>query len=120
LDVEERALSDLERGVLERILSVEFEGADRFREQIPNLRVIWKCDCGCPTVDFRASGVSVQRLLEAEGRIAPRIIGGAPAEVIVFERDGVLSSLEYVYYDGNPPAEFPDPVSIDVWSNKRD
>ena len=109
-----RPLTSLERTVLERILTVDFDGAEAFRKQVPGLRVIAKCDCGCPTVMFQTESNAHERLLGAEGRYAPTEPDGPPGEVIIFARNGELSSVEYVYYDNRPPAEFPDPDLLDV------
>jgi hypothetical protein len=57
-----RPLTDREQAVLNALLTVDFDGAERLRAQAVGARVFAGCDCGCPSIDFfegRNSGMSV-------------------------------------------------------------
>jgi hypothetical protein len=45
-----RPLSDIERGVIARLLAVPFPGRDELRAQLPFATVGGQCGCGCATV----------------------------------------------------------------------
>jgi hypothetical protein len=49
-----------------------------------------------------------------ERKYPPTQPGGAEAEVFLFIRGGRLSSLEYVCYDDQIPAVFPDPATLEI------
>lgn len=103
-----RPLTDDERRVLVRILDAEFQGR-RAREQLENVRVVGRCDGGCPSVDLEPSSESAQsdqprRLAPVELRVAP-VADEPPGEVILFVDDAKLSYLEYVYYSEGVPQD---------------
>jgi hypothetical protein len=106
-----------EAGVLNFLLSAEFPGVDSLRAQVEGLVVVGRCDCGCPMVDLSTAAEAVaadaleQRVLPVDAVIAP-LGDEPPGEVIVFADNGLLSGLEYVYYDDTPPAGWPDPSRL--------
>lgn len=112
-----RALSAYEVGVLRFVLSADFPGVETLRAQVESLVVVGRCDCGCPTVDLSTDAEAVaaveleQRVLPVGAVIAP-LGDEPPGEVIVFADNGLLSGLEYVYYDDTPPAAWPEPSRL--------
>ena len=106
-----RSLTDDERRVLGRILRSDFRGVTALREQFESVRVIGRCDCGCPSVDLEpATGMPRS---DQVGRLAPVELdvmhesGEPPGQIILFIDDGKLSYLEYVYYSDAPPRVWP-------------
>ena len=102
-----------EAETLEFMLSAGFPGNEVLREQASQALVIEQCTCGCATIDF---GV------ESNAPVAPEIEGAPlvqtrardmdehPVGLMLFVRDGRLSSLEIVWYDESQmTAEFPAP-----------
>lgn len=115
-----RPLSEAEKHVLTKMLSIDFPGAEELRSQVSRALVVGKCDCGCPTVDIEVEpGVSPSpvrarhRLTPVEGRVKP--LGGEPtADIILFVDDGRLACLEYVAYSDPAPSGWPHPDRIRV------
>lgn len=106
-----RPLGDDERRVLAQILDAEFEGVAALREQLAGVRVVGRCDCGCPSIDLQPSPGSarsdlVGRLAPVELEVVP-VADEPPGGVILFVDDGKLSYLEYVYYSEVVPREWP-------------
>jgi hypothetical protein len=108
-----RPLTGREAETLEFMLSAGFPGDEVLREQAARALVIEQCTCGCATIDFG---------LESDAPVAPEIQGAPliqarardmdehPVELMLFVRDGRLSSLEIVWYDESQmTGEFPAP-----------
>jgi hypothetical protein len=106
-----RPLTRREAEILEFMLSAGFPGNEVLREQASRALVIEQCTCGCATIDFG---------LETDAPVAPEIQGAPlvqtraremdehPAALMLFVRDGRLSSLEIVWYDESQmTGEFP-------------
>jgi hypothetical protein len=102
-----------EAETLEFMLSAGFPGNEVLREQASRALVIEQCTCGCATIDFG---------LESDAPVAPEIEGAPlvqtrardmdehPVGLMLFVRDGRLSSLEIVWYDESQMTpEFPAP-----------
>ncbi len=105
-----RPLNDDERAVLSLLLQPEFSGVAELRRQVAALRVVWQCDCGCPTVNFQVAGdaplAGFSELSPVELRVSPE--GGKPTgDILLFLKNGRLSSMEYVYYTDRPPDRWP-------------
>jgi hypothetical protein len=111
-----RPLTDREAQTLEFMLSAGFPGNEVLREQAPHAVVIEQCTCGCATIDFD---------LERDAPVAPEIQGAPliqtrardmdehPVALMLFVREGRLSSLEIVWYDESQmTGEFP---ALDFW-----
>ena len=109
-----RDLSDIERRVLTRLLSVEFPGVEALRIQVEMIHgAELNCTCGCP---------SITPIVDRDAAPAARGRSKLPVELVeMSRRDGVgrsvlcfvdpggyLGNLECVYYD-DPRAEWPDP-----------
>jgi hypothetical protein len=106
--------------VLSFLLEPEFPGVEALRRQAATARVVRRCECGCATIDLAsapaapsAEGVREPNAVEARGRA--RDDGRPPPDLILFVRDGRLSSVEIVSYDEPvfdvfpPPEEFEEP-----------
>jgi hypothetical protein len=108
-----RRMTGREAETLEFMLSAGFPGNEVLREQASRALVIEQCTCGCATIDFG---------LESDAPVAPEIEGAPlvqtrardmdehPVGLMLFVRDGRLSSLEIVWYDESQMTpEFPAP-----------
>jgi hypothetical protein len=111
-----RPLTGREAEILEFMLSAGFPGDEVLREQARHALVIEQCTCGCATVDFG---------LAADAPVAPEIQGAPlvqtrardmeehPVSLMLFVREGRLSSLEIVWFDeSQTTGEFP---TADFW-----
>jgi hypothetical protein len=103
-----RPLESSEASILDMLLAPDFPGAVELRAQIPDCRVVGRCDCGCPAVNLQVVGsATVRSLVNTRQRRAPCegvVIGEdgkEVADIMVFVADGYLSGLEYVPY-GKP------------------
>jgi hypothetical protein len=108
-----RAISDREAVTLAFMLAVEDARLEPLRRQADVLTVVWECTCGCATVNFEvdrsrssAAGDLCSPVTEAASRARDT---DEFSELILFLKDGWLSSLEIVWYS-KPIPEFP-PVS---------
>ena len=68
-------------------------------------------DPGTPRVKFNRPNDSP---LPFEARGLDPADASLPIEIMLFAREGALSSLEIVYYGDTPPSEFPDPAGLEV------
>lgn len=99
----------------DRLLSLEFDGVQALRAQVPLARVVATCDCGCPTVDVEVDGAAPvspfsapTRLVPIEGCVAASNTGAeASGGIILFVDDGRLSCLEYYSMADPPPSKWP-------------
>jgi hypothetical protein len=89
-----RPLSDQESELLTWLLEHGFRGAQELVSQIPKLTVVGICTCGCPTIYFAFDGVPVKR--KGEQLISDYIaeLDGHQMGLMVFQTDGLLSSME--------------------------
>jgi hypothetical protein len=105
-----RELDTDERAVLDRLLATDFPGVGELRRQATDVRVVGRCDCGCPSIyldpiHHRPAPIS-DGLVPSELRVTA-IAGEPEGDVILFVKDGRLSYLEYVHYTDTPPASWP-------------
>jgi hypothetical protein len=123
-----RPLTDREAETLEFMLSAAFPGNEVLREQASRALVVEQCTCGCATIDLG---------LQSDAPVAPEIQGAPliqtrardmdahPAGLMLFVRDGRLSSLEIVWYDESqiigefPAPEFWEPPSATTAYTER-
>lgn len=108
---EPQPLNDDEQRVLELILGASFEGVEPLRAQAVDVRVEGGCTCGCPSIELAVGASpprsrSTEALVPVELNVAP-LAEEAPAQVILFVRDGELSCLELVFYEDSPPTVWP-------------
>jgi len=89
-----RPLSVQESELLTWLLEHGFRDAPELVSQIPRLTVVGRCSCGCPTVYFAFDGVPVKR--KGEQLISDYIadVDGHQMGLMVFQTNGLLSSLE--------------------------
>jgi len=91
---EERPLALEERTLLEWLIARGVSNASTYSSQIPRVKVVSRCTCGCPTIDLAVDGKWVfgpsEMIANAEGTSPEGIRVG----VIVHGREGQLSELE--------------------------
>jgi len=110
---DERSLSQEEVSLLEWLLGHGQPEASQYKMQIPKLRVVSRCGCGCPTIDFalgtvRKDGPS-HIVAEAEGSSPEGIHVG----VVVHVREDEISELEVFSTTGEQNVfSLPKPESL--------
>lgn len=114
-----RAVTAVEREILDRLLTVDFPGAEALRIQAGTVREVEpNCTCGCPSITphvdrtaappARSSSPLPVELAEMDRP------AGVPRTVLCFlDEQGYLSNLECVYYD-DPLPEWPAPKDCAV------
>jgi hypothetical protein len=108
-----RPITVKERALIEWLLRHGNRASEQFLEQLDSLVVVWKCSCGCPTVDFAREGKSAPH--EAEHILADYLatVDGEEVGIILFQRGGRLSSLEVYSQAGtNKPFGLPEIETI--------
>jgi hypothetical protein len=111
-----RPLSDIERGVIARLLAVPFPGRDELRAQLPFATVGGQCSCGCATVN-----------LAVNRAVAPApVLSGAPVSadisdgefyagiVLLVDGEGYVSCLEVYSIGDEPVRQFPPAEQINA------
>jgi hypothetical protein len=93
---EYRLLTEEERAFLEWLIANGNPDALQYAPQLPELRVVGRCTCGCPSIDLavgdrkeRTTGPS-QILADYDGITDD----GVPVGVILHAREGQISELE--------------------------
>jgi hypothetical protein len=120
-----RPLTERENDILDFLLSADFPGVEKLRKQAETILVTGRCDCGCATVYLTvdeslptADEVEKYAAVDAAGR--PGADDAPPPELILFVRDGRLSSVEIVWYD-SPIPKFPSAEDFETpvaaWSD---
>jgi hypothetical protein len=117
--VDPRPLAADERDVLDLLLSVLYPGSAELRQQAASAVVVGRCDCGCPTFDvgLEASVPAApltHRTAPVELRVRP-LADEPEGSIVLFLRDGLMESIEYIYYSDNPPKEWPDSSRLSVF-----
>lgn len=103
-----RPLSEVERQVLNVMLTQDFPGAVELRAQVNAARVVRICDCGCPTVDLVVDGDVPIATVTSRTPVNAEVAGVVGGGLMVFVDDGRLSGLEYYSAEDEPPRQFPD------------
>src|SRR5579864_3780467 len=106
-----RPLEPDELRILTLLLAEDFAGADELRAQLPFVRVVGRCTCGCATVELE---VAHERSAPAGRRQSPipseaqvRDAADEPAGgVLIFLKNGWLAGLE-IYSYGDPIPAWP-------------
>lgn len=110
-----RPLTDHERAVLLRLLSVSLDSAEVLREQVMQASVVGSVG---PSIDVSVDS-SAPRALLPDGPlpitadvvdVGDQYIG----ELLVWLKDGQLAALEYAWVTNEPPATLPPPSSLRV------
>ena len=113
-----RALRAEEQQTLDFLLGAPLPGMDELRRQVPGLRVVGDCDCGCATVDLLPDKDRVPRAVTKFSRVAVEAFSresaaAHPAELLLHVIDGWIAELEIVDYRGdNRQRRFPE---VDTW-----
>jgi len=112
---EHRPITVKERALIDWLLRHGNPGSEEFIGQLDSLVVVWKCSCGCPTVNFAREGKPVPH--EAEHILADYLatVDGEDVGVILFQRGGRLSSLE-VYSQAGADRPFGLPEIETIYS----
>ena len=107
--VPHRSLAPEERAVIERVLEKTESG---LLAALPALRVVGRCGCGvCPTVFFQP-----HEQHETERQVASysgRDQSGGVVGVVLWEKGGRPSQLEFYSADGHDPWEVPDATDLE-------
>jgi hypothetical protein len=108
-----RPLTDREADTLEFMLSAGLPGVEILREQAARAVVVEQCTCGCATIDFGLDdGVPAAPGLQGAPLVQTRArdMETHPVSLMLFVRDGRVSSLEIVFFDESQmTSEFPEP-----------
>jgi hypothetical protein len=97
---------------MEFLLSAEFAGRDELRSQLDSVTAIGMCECGCGTVDLQVGESIARSGVESP---VPAEAYGDLVDVMLFARNGFLSSLELVFHDDRLPRPFPKPSDLKLW-----
>ena len=113
-----RELKPHERALLEFLLTAEFPGKSELQDQARHVQAIGDCDCGCGTIDMSFQEPATpphnpERVVVEAHRDSPE----GPIEVLLFVRDGLLSSLEIVDYLDT--RLYPTPDQLKLWVPPR-
>jgi hypothetical protein len=113
---EYRDLTVEERRLLEWLITNGNTEASAYTSQFPQVKVVARCTCGCPTLDlalgekkFRTVGASTI-LADAFGH-SPE---GVPVNVILHAREGEISELEVISCDETKVFGMPTPEMLKV------
>jgi hypothetical protein len=110
-----RPLTAREREVLDFLLSAEFPGVERLREQAGGARVASEPRDCCPSLKLVAD---VTRARPASVRDEPVVVGAGSKSkewtLLLHVRDGWLDEMELVHYTDDVPAEFPSPDAFET------
>jgi hypothetical protein len=107
---ENRSPSDKEIELVRWLLENGIQGAENYLSQIGKLRVVSKCRCGCPSVNFGFDGMALDSKSGME--VLSDYCWGAGGKdlrgIFVFARDKKLAGLEVWSIDGLiTPSELP-------------
>ena len=106
-----RSLSIEEVAIVQRLLSGQ---AEKYKSQEHGLVVVGRCGCGvCPTIFFQphAEGDHERDLISHIGKDS----SGGLDSVVLMEKDGLLSQLEFYSVDGHDPWSVPHAESLESY-----
>jgi hypothetical protein len=104
-----RPLTELERAILDFLLTAEFPGRGELRAQADHVRVTGRCRCGCATVDLTVDRAAAPLAQVGERMVADSMSRDEEYGLLLFVDDGYLSSVEIYGNAAEPPSEFPPP-----------
>jgi hypothetical protein len=107
-----RPLSKNERELLDFMFTADFLGRDELKAQASCVEVCWECDCGCGTVEFE---LKESRIRAAAHEPIPVEGYGKGVDVLLFVRQGLLSSLEIVTHGDARPLAYPTSEDLQLW-----
>lgn len=110
---EDRALTVEERQLIEWLIEHGIRDAKLYESQIPGLRVVARCSCGCPTIDLAVEGANARTV--GPSHILADFLGATPegieVGVMLHARGGKISELE-IYPLAETPASLPTIESL--------
>jgi hypothetical protein len=112
--LENRPLSPAEEAIVRWLLRNGSGVGDlsHLEATVGELRVVGRCSCGCPSVDFTIGGQAPGAAPIANGH--GTTADGLEVGVMLWERDGVLSGLEF--YDLTEPVRaLPLADTLSAW-----
>jgi hypothetical protein len=107
-----RPLSDEERQLVRWMLEHGSREASQFLPQLELAEATpWRCPCGCASFNFAIDGRNAPPGVHI---IADFVFGGEDdlCGIFVFEKDGILSGLEFYGLAVDPPSSLPPPESL--------
>jgi len=110
-----RPLTERESAVLAALLTVDFEGAERLREQAKTAQVFGGCACGCPSIDFfegHHSGMTM--VVDAAVKDSETYDGLFLFTVDIPGTGDVLGGIEWVGQSDPNPDELPAPEALAI------
>jgi hypothetical protein len=108
----DRPLSDDERCLLMWLLEHGAPGATGYLSQIPSVRVIGQCSCGCPTLDLAVAGKHGTGGSTIVADFCGTTSEGAFVGVMVHVREDLVSELEAYSLNDIKTFSFPGPESL--------
>ena len=108
-ETEFRPMTERERAVLDRMLSVDFEGVAELRAQSASARVARTCACGCPSIDFEHPAAEHAIKVEVDATV-----DGTHDGLFLYTTQGWLGGIEWVGISERNPPELPDPSTLSV------
>lgn len=102
-----RDLTDDERAVIERLLSVDFPEVGHFRAQVAHAVVRAACGCGCGTIELEVDAAKAPRAPSHvwDDEPGPIVEGDEQSWLMLFQSGGMLSELEHVAGHGPGPRD---------------
>ena len=94
-----RPLTTDERILLEWLIANGSRSAATYAPQIPLVRVVSRCSCGCPTIDLAVDGKHVRGGSELVADFVGKSPEGIQVGVILHCRAGQISELEVYAID---------------------
>ena len=112
---EYRELTEAERKLLEWLITNGTDDAPAYASQLPQVKVVGCCKCGCPSLDLAVGGKrsrthGISTVLAEVGGHSPE---GVPVIVILHACEGEISLLEVVSTDETREFSLPTPEMID-------
>lgn len=113
---EYRDLTDEERRLLEWLIANGNAEASAYASQLPQVKVVARCTCGCPTLNLslgekKSPAIGVRTILADAVGHSPE---GVPINVIVHALEGEISVLEVISCDGTKVFGMPTPEMLEI------
>ena len=113
---EDRPLTTAERNLLRWLFEhSEHVTAPELGQQIDDLHVISRCDCGCASVDFSVGGrePATHGMRDVTDEFYWASNEGHIYAVLAYQKDDLLAGLEVYSVDGlSTPAHLPNPTDL--------
>lgn len=111
-----RDLTVDERRLLEWLIANGNAEASAYAAQLPQVKVVARCTCGCPTLGLALGGktcrtVGVTTILADAAGYSPENV---PVNVILHAREGEISELEVVSCDETEVFSMPTPEMLEI------